>query len=67
MGIHLLMKLLQEKCPGAIRTVNLKSYIGRVVACDASMVCLIVMLFNLIVDISISNFYTTCEAWLGTY
>jgi len=38
MGIHLLMKLLQEKCPGAIKTLELKSYIGRTVACDASMV-----------------------------
>jgi len=32
------MKLLQEKCPGAIKTIDLKSCIGRIVACDASMV-----------------------------
>lgn len=37
MGITRLMHLLKEKCPGAIKQLDLKSYTGRTVACDASM------------------------------
>lgn len=40
MGIHRLMHLIREKSPNAIKSLDLKSYTGRVVACDASMVYL---------------------------
>jgi hypothetical protein len=38
MGITRLMHLLREKCPEAIKQIDLKSYTGRQVACDASVV-----------------------------
>lgn len=38
MGITRLMHLLKEKCPEAIKQFDLKTYTGRTVACDASMV-----------------------------
>ena len=38
MGITRLMHLLREKCPEAIKHLDLKAYTGRSVACDASMV-----------------------------
>lgn len=38
MGIKNLMNLLKEKAPGAIKQLDLKTYTGRSVACDASMV-----------------------------
>lgn len=38
MGIKLLMNLIKEKAPGAIKQLDLKSYTGRTVACDVSMV-----------------------------
>jgi hypothetical protein len=41
MGIKNLMKLLKEKCPNAIKQLDLKTYTGRMVACDASMVRII--------------------------
>lgn len=37
MGIKNLMKLLVEKCPGAIKESLMKNYFGRKVAVDASM------------------------------
>eukprot|EP01038_Epipyxis_sp_PR26KG_P007205 gene7205-9833_t len=37
MGIHGLMKLLSEECPGAIKEQDLENYTGRKVAIDASM------------------------------
>ncbi len=40
MGITRLMNLLKEKCPDAIKQLDLKAYTGRIVACDASMVIL---------------------------
>ncbi len=38
MGITRLMYLLKEKCPEAVRSLDLKTYTGRTVACDASVV-----------------------------
>jgi hypothetical protein len=38
MGIKNLMSLLKDKAPSCIKTLDLKSYTGRSVACDASMV-----------------------------
>lgn len=38
MGIKNLMNLLKEKAPNAIKQLDLKTYTGRSVACDASMV-----------------------------
>ena len=37
MGITRLMYLLKEKCPQAIKNVNLKTYTGHIFALDASM------------------------------
>lgn len=37
MGIHRLMSLLREKCPKAIKEIDLKALTGYKVACDASM------------------------------
>ncbi len=54
MGITRLMHLLKEKCPDAIKQLDLKAYTGRVVACDASMV----NYHMILVDISMLNFYT---------
>jgi flap endonuclease-1 len=36
------MQLLLEKCPEAVKTLDLKTYTGRSVACDASMVNLLI-------------------------
>lgn len=41
MGITRLMNLLKEKCPNALRRVDLKTYIGSTFALDASMVFII--------------------------
>eukprot|EP01036_Dinobryon_divergens_P036899 gene36899-48136_t len=38
MGIHGLMKLLNEECPGSIKEQEMENYTGRRVAIDASMV-----------------------------
>lgn len=37
MGIKQLMSLIREKAPSAVRSVPLETYVGRVIACDASM------------------------------
>lgn len=37
MGIHRLMALLKEKCPKAIKEIDIKALTGYKVACDASM------------------------------
>lgn len=37
MGIHRLMALLKEKCPKAIKNIDLKGLMGYTLACDASM------------------------------
>lgn len=37
MGIHGLMKLLSEECPGCIKEITLENLTGRKIAIDASM------------------------------
>ena len=37
MGIHGLMKLLSEECPGAMKELEMEHLTGRKVAIDASM------------------------------
>ena len=37
MGIRKLMQLLEERCPTAIKTGEIKNYFGRKIAIDASM------------------------------
>ncbi len=46
MGIKNLMNLLKEKAPNAIKQLDLKTYTGRSVACDASMVDIFFNLIN---------------------
>lgn len=46
MGIKNLMNLLRDKCPEAIKQLDLKAYTGRTVACDASMVRFILLILN---------------------
>lgn len=58
MGIHRLMPLLLEKCPDAIKTLDLKTYTGRSVACDASMV----YKYNNKVNLPIPHINSTCKA-----
>ena len=63
MGITRLMNLLREKCPEAIKQLDLKAYTGRIVACDASMV---IQFSNNSVHISIFNLYSTYKIWFRT-
>lgn len=44
MGITRLTHLLKEKCSNSIKSLDLKAYTGRTVACDASMVNLFLIL-----------------------
>jgi len=55
------MNLLREKCPEAIKQLDLKAYTGRIVACDASMVNLY---RNNLVYLSIFNIYSTHKIWI---
>ena len=57
MGIYKLMSLLLEKSPNAIKKCQLDRYSGRIIACDASMVKLIILIINLTGDLLISGFY----------